>query len=130
MTARLQRVWAFQDSLWSAYPFRPTHTDRAMRNALCLHAVNVARMLEGSKRYDEALDAIGRALSYGGGKDELAEAKVFGSFYRFRTGDSDGAIAFAKEALKNEDLDALPNALERALAHRRLLIENRSARKA
>jgi tetratricopeptide (TPR) repeat protein len=105
MTAKLLRVWTFQDSLWSGYSFRPTHKDRAMRDALCGHAIDVARMLEGNKRYKEALDVIGRALSYGSGKYELAEARVFGSFYRFRTGDSDGAVAFAKEALENENLE-------------------------
>jgi tetratricopeptide (TPR) repeat protein len=105
MTAKLKRVWAFQDSLWSGYPFRPTHKDRTMRDALCLHGTNVARMFEGINRYNEALGAIYRALSYGSGKDELARAKVFGAFYRYRTGNADGAIAFAKEALKNEDLE-------------------------
>jgi tetratricopeptide (TPR) repeat protein len=105
MTGRLKRVWVFQDSLWSGYSFRPTHKDRTMRDALCVHGTNVARMFEGSKRYDEALEAIDRAISYGSGKDQLAEAKVFGAFYRFRTGDADGAVAYAKEALQNDDLE-------------------------
>ena len=105
MSAKLKRVWAFQDSLWSGYPFRPTHKDRTMRDALCLHGTNVARMFESIKRYDEALGAIDRALSYGSGKDALARAKVFGAFYRFRMGNADGAVAFAKEALENENLE-------------------------
>ena len=104
MGDQLLRVWSFQDSLWSAYPFRPTHEDRAMRDVLCQHAINVGRMMEGLKRYDEALKVIERGIAYGSSKDGLAEAKVFGSFYRFRTGDSDGAFTMAGEALENGDL--------------------------
>jgi tetratricopeptide (TPR) repeat protein len=104
MAARLLRVWSYQDSLWSGYAFRPTHKDRRMRDALCVHAVNTARMLEGLKRYEEALQVVERGLEYGSGKDELSNAKVFAAFYKFRTGDSDGAYAYAEEALQNADL--------------------------
>jgi tetratricopeptide (TPR) repeat protein len=104
MATRLLRVWSYQDSLWTGYAFRPTHKDRTMRNALSVHAVNTARMLEGLKRYEEALQVVERGLEYGSGKDELANAKVFAAFYKFRTGDSDGAYAYAEEALQNADL--------------------------
>ncbi len=105
MGNRLLRVWTFQDSLWSGYSFRPTYRDRRMRDVLCRHAINVARMMEGLKRYKEALGVIEQGIVYGSSKDALAEAKVFGSFYRFRTGDSDGAFTMAGEALENEDLE-------------------------
>ena len=106
MADRLMLVWAFQDSLWSAYPFRPTHEDRGMRDVLCGHAIDMARMMEGQKRYKEAGDLIDRGLEYGIGKDVIAEAKVYGAFYKFREGDSEGALTMSGEALENEDLEA------------------------
>ena len=104
MGDRLMRVWNFQDSLWSAYLFRPTHGDRGMRDVLCRHAINVARMMGDQKRYSAALSVIERAIFYGSNKDELAEARVFGAFYMFRNGDSDSAYSMATEALENDDL--------------------------
>ena len=105
MAGKLIRAWTFQDSLWSGYSFRPTHADRGMRDVLCDHALLVARMLEGLKRYDEAAAVIDRGIVYGSNKDALAEAKVYGSFYKFRGGASDSAFVMAGEALENEDLE-------------------------
>lgn len=102
---RLVRVWAYQDSLWSGYDFRPTHKDRTMRDLLCRHAVDTARMLEDYKRYADALEIVQRGIEYGSSKEWVDEAKVFASFYRFRTGDEDGAFALAGEALENDALD-------------------------
>jgi tetratricopeptide (TPR) repeat protein len=105
MAERLTRVWNFQDSLWSAYPFRPTHEDRGMRDVLCGHAVGMARMMQGQKRWKEAEALITRGLEYGNGKDILSEASVYGAFYKFRNGDSAGAHEMAGEALENDDLE-------------------------
>lgn len=105
MAGRLMRVWNFQDSLWSAYPFRPTHEDRTMRDVLCKHAINMARMQQGVKNYKEADKLIQRGLEYASGKDVIAEAKVYGSFYKFRNGDAEEAYAMAGEALENQNLE-------------------------
>ena len=105
MANRLLRVWNFQDSLWAAYPFRPTHEDRGMRDVLCRHAINVGLMLKAQKRYQEAQVVLDRGITFGNNKDLLAEAKVYGAFYRFRNGESDAAFKVAGEALENEDLD-------------------------
>ena len=105
MAGRLTRVWTFQDSLWSGYSFRPTHKDREMRDILARHAVEMARMMQGQKRWEEAENLIDRGLEYGSGKDILAQARVYGSFYKFRNGNSDDAYKMAGEALEHEELE-------------------------
>ena len=105
MTRRLLRVWAFQDSLWSGYEFRATHEDRQMRDMLCQHSLDVARMFEGARDYSRADQIIQRGLDYGSGKDIVSKAKVYGSFYKFRTGSEDEAYRMAGEVLENSDLE-------------------------
>ncbi|MBK36308.1 MAG: hypothetical protein CME26_12380 [Gemmatimonadetes bacterium] len=104
MIERVLKTWSFQDSIWSLYDFRAIPEDRNAKNLLCNQALEVARMLEGLKRYKEALQVVSKGIDYGEGNDELARARVFASFYQFRGGAFDSAIVTAEEALTKEDL--------------------------
>ena len=101
---RVLRTWGRQDSLWSTYEFRPTAEDRAWQDNLCRQATDVARMLEGLNRYREALKVTTRGLHYGVSENVRSEAKIFASYYSFRTGAYEEGIALAKEALAYEYL--------------------------
>jgi tetratricopeptide (TPR) repeat protein len=105
MLERVMASWGFQDSIWSQYDFRPIPEDRNVKNLLCDHAVEVARMLEEFRRYKEALQIVNRGIEYGESNDALAKAKVFASFYHFRGGSFDSAVVVAKEALTNDHLN-------------------------
>ncbi len=106
MVERVLDAWAFQDSIWSSYVFRPVPEDRKAKDLLCAHSVEVARMLEGLRRYKEALEVVTRGIEYGEDRAVLSKAKVFASFYQFRSGAFDQAIDTAEDALANEHLSA------------------------
>ncbi len=102
------KIWGQQDSLWSKYEFRPTPADKDWRDKLCMQATDVARMLEGVRRYPEALRVVSRGLVYGAGDDAVAHARVFAAFYtfraaRYREGVDLAGKALAYEFLANED---------------------------
>ena len=97
-------VWGMQDSLWSKYEFRPTETDKAWRDKLCRQATDVARMLESARRYAEALRIVNRGLEYGVGDDAIAHARVFASFYTFRSARYEEGVDLARKALDYEFL--------------------------
>jgi tetratricopeptide (TPR) repeat protein len=92
------RIWAAQDSLFSSYPFGSNHKDTEMADLLCRQSVDVARMLEELRRYDEALAVVSRGMAYGKTKDALMQATVYASFYTYRAGKAREAIALATEA--------------------------------
>lgn len=104
MLKRVLDGWGFQDSIWSQYDFRAIPEDRNAKNLLCDHATEVARALEAFRRYKEALKVVNRGIEYGESDDALAKARVFASFYQFRGGNFDSAIATAEQALTNEHL--------------------------
>lgn len=101
---RVLKLWAQQDSLWSNYPFLATPVDRGWGDVVCVHATDVARMLEGLRRYKEAHAVVTRGLGYGRSRPVLSEAKVFASFYTFRLGNYEGAVTLADEALETEEI--------------------------
>ncbi len=98
------RVWSQQDSLWSGYEFRATALDREWRDRLCSQALEVARMLEAFRRYDEALEIVDRGLDYAVNEDVKAHAKVFAAFYTFRKARFNESIVLAEEGLSYEFL--------------------------
>ncbi len=106
-------VWGLQDSLWSKYEFRPTEADKVWRDKLCRQATDVARMLESARRYAEALRVVNRGLEYGVGDDAIAHARVFASYYTFRSARYEEAVDLARKAL---DYEFLGNE-DRARAH-------------
>ncbi|MDE2999359.1 MAG: hypothetical protein OXU79_09815 [Gemmatimonadota bacterium] len=106
-------VWGLQDSLWSKYEFRPTEADKAWRDKLCRQATDVARMLESARRYPEALRVVNRGLEYGVGDDAIAHARVFASYYTFRSARYEEGVDLARKAL---DYELLGNE-DRARAH-------------
>lgn len=98
------RMWTEQDSIWSGYTFRHLPVDRKWRDRLCRQAVDVARMLQSFKRFDEALEVVNRGIQYGAGEDVIARARVFASYYAFCTQQSEDAIVLAGDALAYESL--------------------------
>lgn len=98
-------IWGQQDSLWSKYEFRPTEQDKAWRDKLCRQATDVARMLEGARRYAEALQIVSRGLEYGVGDDAIAHARVFASYYTFRSARYEEGVDLARKALDYEFLE-------------------------
>ena len=106
-------VWARQDSLWSRYEFRPTEADKAWRDKLCRQATDVARMLESARRYAEALQVVNRGLEYGVGDEAIAHARVFASYYTFRSARYEEGVDLARKALGYEFLEEE----DRARAH-------------
>jgi tetratricopeptide (TPR) repeat protein len=99
------KIWGQQDSLWSKYEFRPTETDKAWRDKLCRQAIDVARMLEGARRYGEALHVVSRGLEYGVGEGAIALARVFAAYYTFRAARYGEGVDLARKALAYEFLD-------------------------
>ena len=99
------KIWGRQDSLWSKYEFRPTEADKAWRDKLCRQATDVARMLEGVRRYGEALRVVSRGLEYGVGDDAVAHARVFAAFYTFRAARYAEGVDLAGKALAYEFLE-------------------------
>ncbi len=99
------KIWGRQDSLWSKYEFRPTETDKAWRDKLCRQATDVARMLEGVRRYGEALQVVSRGLEYGVGEGAIAHARVFASYYSFRAARYEEGVDLARKALAYEFLE-------------------------
>jgi tetratricopeptide (TPR) repeat protein len=97
-------MWTEQDSIWSGYTFRHLPVDRKWRDRLCRQAVDIARMLQTFKRFDEALKVVNRGIQYGAGEDVIARARVFASYYSFCTQDSEDAIVLAGDALSYESL--------------------------
>jgi len=106
MADRVLHTWRQQDSLWTDYQFRPTPEDREWQDRLCDQATDVARMLESFRRYRESLEVVTRGLHYGAGEGAVSKAKVFASFYTFRSARYEEAIALAREALAYEHLSS------------------------
>ncbi len=98
-------AWGRQDSLWSNYEFRPTEEDKAWKDRLCRQATDVARMLEGIRRYSEALRIVRRGLEYGVGDDAIAHARVFAAYYTFRAARYEEGIDLASKALAYQYLE-------------------------
>lgn len=98
-------AWERQDSLWSKYEFRPTEEDKAWKDRLCLQATDVARMLEGVRRYPEALRIVSRGLEYAVGDDAIAHARVFAAYYTFRAARYEEGIDLARKALAYQYLE-------------------------
>ena len=98
-------AWQRQDSLWTKYEFRPTEEDKAWKDRLCRQATDVARMLEGVRRYPEALRIVSRGLEYAVGDDAIAHASVFAAYYTFRAARYEEGIELAKRALAYQYLE-------------------------